>query len=222
MVATPVLALLTDVQSAILLTLAPTLAVNLWSMLHGGNLWTNVSRFWPIAIWMLVGSALGTVLLVYSDPNPFRLLLAAVIVLYLLSDVLKQIPWGWIRVYPRASGSAAGFMGGMLAGTVNVGGPTLMIYFLEMRVAPLVFIQSINFSFFLSKSTQTATFAVLGQLSIALLLFSIPLGIMALAGLRAGMWIRDRYSADAYRSWLRALLWVLVVLLVVQFFRQLG
>ena len=63
MVAPPVLALLTDVQTAILLTLAPNIAVNLWSMLRGGNLSESVGRYWPVAVWMLIGSAVGTVIL---------------------------------------------------------------------------------------------------------------------------------------------------------------
>jgi uncharacterized membrane protein YfcA len=209
------------IVSAILLTLAPNIAVNLWSMLRGGNLRESVGRFWPVAVWMLVGSAIGTLILVAMDPNPFRLLLAAVIVLYLMGDRLKRLDWSWIARHPHASGTGAGFLGGLLGGTVNVGGPALMIYFLELRVSPLVMVQAINLSFLLGKSTQAVTFGVLGVLTPALLLLSLPLGVMALIGLRSGMWLRDHFSADAYRGWLRGLLWFLGALLVLQFFRDL-
>lgn len=221
MVATPVLALLTNVQTAILLTLAPNIAVNLWSMLRGGNLSESVGRFWQVAVWMLIGSAAGTVILVMMDPNPFRLLLALVILLYLNSELLKRLDWSFIRRHPQRSGAGAGFLGGVLGGTVNVGGPALMIYFLELRVPPLVLVQAINLAFLLGKSTQAATFAAFGLLPMSLVLLSLPLGVMALIGLRSGMWLRERFSADAYRGWLRGLLWVLAVLLVVQFFRDL-
>ena len=221
MVATPVLALLTDVQTAILLTLAPNIAVNLWSMVRGGNLADSVGRFWHVAVWMLVGSALGTVILVALDPNPFRLLLAAVMLLYLASDRLKQLDWSWIQRHPHSSGTGAGLLGGMLGGTVNVGGPVLMIYFLELRVPPLVLVQAINLAFLLGKSTQAVTFGLLGVLSWQLVLLSLPLGVMALVGLRSGMWLRERFSANAYRGWMRGLLWLLAGLLVVQFIRDL-
>ncbi len=221
MVVTPILALLTDVQTAILLTLAPNIAVNLWSLVRGGGWWESVVRYWPVALWMLVGSAVGTLILVALDPNPFRLLLAATIVLYLLSERLKQIDWRWIRHYPRSSGAGAGFLGGMLGGTVNVGGPVLMIYFLELRIAPLVLVQAINLCFLLGKTMQTLTFSVLGVLSAELVWLSLPLGVAALVGLRLGMAIRERVAADTYRGWLRALLWLLCGLLVVQFFRAL-
>lgn len=221
MVATPILALLTDVQTAILLTLAPNIAVNLWSLIRGGDWWESVVRYWPVALWMLAGSAVGTLILVALDPNPFRLLLAATVVLYLLSDRLKQVDWSWIRRHPEPSGIGAGFFGGVLGGTVNVGGPVLMIYFLELRIAPLVLVQAINLCFLLGKTMQTLTFSVLGVLNAELLWLSLPLGVVALVGLRLGMGIRERVVADTYRGWLRALLWLLCGLLVVQFFRAL-
>ena len=221
MVATPVLALFTDVMTAILLTLAPNIAVNLWSLLRGGGWRESVALYWPVAVWMLVGSGVGTLILVAMDPNPFRLLLAATVVLYLVSDQLKRVNWSWMRRYPGPSGAGAGFVGGILGGTVNVGGPALMIYFLELRIAPLVLVQAINLCFLLGKSTQALTFAALGLLGLELLWLSLPLAITALIGLRAGMWIRERVNADTYRGWLRGLLWLLCILLVVEFFREL-
>lgn len=222
MVATPMLALLTDVQTAILLTLFPTMAVNLWSLLRGGNLGASVGRFWPVAVWMLLGSVLGTLMLVALDPNPLRLLLALVIVVYLLNEQIKRLDWSWIRRHPQSAGAVAGLSGGLLGGTVNVGGPALMIYFLEMRVAPLVLIQAINLAFLLGKSTQAATFAVLGLLPWALVVLSFPLLAAALIGLRIGMLVQDRISAATYRGWLRGLLWGLAILLLAQFFRELN
>lgn len=221
MVATPVLALFTDVMTAILLTLAPNIAVNLWSLLRGGGWRESVARYWPVAVWMLVGSGIGTLILVAMDPNPFRLLLAATVVLYLVSDRLNRLDWSWMRRYPGPSGVGAGFVGGILGGTVNVGGPAVMIYFLELRIAPLVLVQAINLCFLLGKSTQALTFAALGLLGLELLWLSLPLAITALAGLRVGMWIRERVNADTYRGWLRGLLWLLCILLVVEFFREL-
>ena len=221
MVATPLLALVTDVQTAILMTLGPNIAVNVWSMLRGGNLGESLGRFWHVAAWMLLGSVLGTLLLILLDPNPFRLLLALTIVLYLLSDQIKRIDFSIIQRHPKGSGRVAGLAGGLMGGTVNVGGPALMIYFLELRVAPLVVVQATNLAFLVGKSAQAATFTAFGMISPGLVLLSLPLAILALVGLRTGMAIRDRFSADAYRGWLRGVLWVLSGLLVVQFFRAL-
>lgn len=217
MVATPMLALLADVQTAILLTLVPNIAVNLWSMLRGGEWGNSLGRFWPVAVWMLLGAFLGTLVLTSLDPNPFRLLLAAVILVYLLNPYLRFFSWSWVSQHPQASGAGAGLLAGFLGGTVNVGGPALMIYFLEMRVPPIVWVQAINLAFLLGKIMQTATFAALGFLTVPWWFLSLPLTGVALLGLRAGMWIRERQPAERYRRGLQGLLWVLMVLLIVQF-----
>jgi len=46
------------------------------------------------------------------------------------------------------------------------------------------------------------------------------LTVPAVAALAAGMRVRDRIDAQTYRSWLRKALWVMVVLLVLQFSRS--
>lgn len=220
MVATPVLAAFSDVKTAILLTLAPNIAVNIWSLLHGGQWLDSVRAHWPVAVWMLGGSVIGTWLLSQMDPNPFRLLLALTLALYLLSHHLRQINWQWVRNHPRRSGIGFGLLGGFLGGTVNVGGPPLLIYFMELRLAPVVWVQALNLCFLVGKTAQVSTFAILGLLSAPLLLWSVPIGIVALIGLRSGMWLRARIPAQRYIHWLRALLWGLCALLLIQFTRE--
>jgi len=222
LVSTPLLALMTDVKTAILLTLAANILVNGYSMLRGGDWAASLGRFWPIAVWMPLGAALGTLWLVAVDPNPFRLLLAATMVFYLTSHYFRDLDWSWIPRHPQASGAGFGIGAGVLSGTVNVGGPALMIYFLEMKVAPLVLVQAINLAFFVSKITQAATFAALGYLGLELLLWSLPLALVSLGGLRAGMALRERVPADRFRGWLRGLLWLMAGMLVVQFFLELS
>ncbi len=223
MVSTPVLAVLTDVQTAILLTLAPNLAVNLYSVIRGGGWSASVGRYWPVAVWMLMGSIVGTLWLVSTDPNPFRLVLAGVLLLYLFSSRFQTLDWwGWMHRHEKPAGAGIGLVAGVLGGIVNVGGPLLVIFFLQLQVAPVVMVQVINLCFLLGKSAQAATFAGLGLFGPMLLLWSLPLGVLAMAGLRMGMAIRERTPVERFRSWLNVLLLVMAALLVIQFFMDLG
>ncbi|SIT69681.1 hypothetical protein SAMN05216526_1137 [Ectothiorhodosinus mongolicus] len=217
MVATPLLALMFDVKTAILLTLAPNVLVNLWSLMHGGGCWQTIKQYWYIAAVMTLGSAIGTVLLIVLDPNPFRLLLAASIVFYLVSDRLSRLDLSILSKKRHQSGIMIGLGGGLLGGTVNVGAPPLMIYFLELGVKPLVLVQAINLCFLAGKSTQIITFAALGYLTTDLIFWSIPLAIVAMGGLSVGMRLRQHFDASQYRKMLRLLLWLLSALLVSQF-----
>ena len=66
---TPLLALFMDVRTAILVTLLPTVAVNVVSIVRGGAWGESVGRFWPLALFALGGSVLGTHVLIVSDPG---------------------------------------------------------------------------------------------------------------------------------------------------------
>jgi hypothetical protein len=219
MVATPLLALATDVRSAILLTLLPTLAVNIPSILRGGNWRDSIGRHWPLACYIVLGSVIGTRVLMVSDPSPFRLLLAGMIVLYLLPQRSGSTP-GALQVLTRRRqlgyalfGLAAGF----LAGTVNVMVPLLIMFTLELGLAPLAMVQLFNLCFLSGKVAQLGTFGVAGVIDASLLLTTLPLILAAGAALWLGMRLRERIDAATYHRWLRRTLAVVAVLLCLQY-----
>ena len=72
LVATPLLVLSMDLRSAILLTLLPTIAINLVSIVSEPRWREALRRFWPIPLFTLVGSVLGTQVLLSVDPETQR------------------------------------------------------------------------------------------------------------------------------------------------------
>lgn len=218
MIATPLLALLTDVRSAILVTLVPTVAVNVLSILRGGRWRQSVGRFWPLVLFVALGAVLGTQLLVTVDPAPFKLLLAAIILLYLSLDRLKSVDQSWIRRRTLLAFGAFGVVSGFLAGTVNVMVPVLIIFVLEMDLDRTATVQVLNLCFLTGKLSQVAVLSSIGLFSLSNLGESVPLAIAASIALLAGMAIQDRISADTYRVWLRKALLFVSILLIAQFF----
>jgi uncharacterized protein len=49
-ISTPVVAMMTDIKTAILVTLFPNIAVNLISVLRGGNWRRSIGKYWPVAV----------------------------------------------------------------------------------------------------------------------------------------------------------------------------
>jgi hypothetical protein len=96
MIATPLLAMVTDMKTAILYIAIPTLLINLISIYSEGNFLQAVKRFYPLAIIGMIGSAIGTQILIYSSSELFKLLLAFSILLYLFIQKFK-IQMKWIR-----------------------------------------------------------------------------------------------------------------------------
>lgn len=217
LVATPIIALVTDVRTAIIILLIPTMVVNITSILSGGRFMDVVKRFWFILLFIGAGSYIGTSMLVLIDPNPFRLLLALVILFYLHTRNTSSLNWTFIREHPAVTGAGVGSVAGFLAGTVNITMPPLIIYFTEMRLKPLQIIQILNVCFFMGKISQTGTFIARDALDLHTVLISIPFSVVAIVLLKYGITIRNRIDAETYRRWLMTALKIIAVVLVIQF-----
>lgn len=217
LVATPLIALVTDVKTAIILTLAPTLTVNVISIIQGGQWQESLGKYWFVAVFVLLGSLVGTELLIVSDPRPFKLVLALILLLYLFTSAIKRLDWGWISRRPTLWGVGFGAAAGVMAGTVNVAVPVLIIYFSELRLAPLALVQSLNLSFLAGKAAQLGMFGWSGYLHPAVLLMSAPLALAAGISLFAGIALRRRIDAETYRRWLRGMLFIVAAVLILQF-----
>lgn len=221
MTATPLLALFLDLRSAIVLTLLPTVAVNLVSLLRGGRWSRSLGRYWPLAVYTAAGGIAGTALLVHTDPEPYRLWLAAIILLYLNLDRLRGRGPRWVRHRRAAALAMFGLAAGLSVGTVNVMVPLLVILFLELDEPSRVMVQVFNLCFLAGKLAQIGTFVRAGALDGALALATLPLAGAGLAGLAAGMILHDRIPEPVYRRGLRGVLWIVAGILLLQFMRWL-
>lgn len=217
LVATPLLALMTDVRSAILLTLLPTVAVNLASLLRGGGWSQSIGRFWPLALWAVAGSVAGSRLLVAVDPAPFELLLAALVMLYLWASSRRDFRLPWLREHPSLGMLVFGVLAGFAAGTTNVMVPLLVIYALEYGLGRTASVQVFNLCFMAGKLSQMAVFAGAGLLTGPVVLATTPLALLGLCTLAAGMLVRERIPTATYRRIVRHVLLGLALLLLGRF-----
>lgn len=220
LVATPLLALVFDVRTAIMVTLLPTVAVNVASIIRGGRWSESVGRFWPLALFALAGSVFGTHVLIISDPAPFKLLLAALVLLYLGATRVRSFSMRWPIAHQGVAMLVFGSIAGLAAGTTNVMVPILIIYTLELGLAPTAMVQTFNLCFLSGKLSQIAVFATAGLLTTQLLVGTAPLALVALVALTLGMAMRARIATDVYRRIVKRVLSVLAVLLIAQYFLE--
>lgn len=220
LVATPLLALFTDVRSAILITLLPTASVNIFSILRGGRWSESIGRFWPLAAYVVAGGIAGTYLLVISNPAPFKLLLAALVLLYLFASQASRFRMQWVGEHLVLSMLIFGLVAGLAAGSTNVMVPILIIFSLELELRRTAMVQVFNLCFLSGKLTQIGVFAAAGLLTGHLLLTTAPLAVVAVAALFAGMKLRDRIPTDTYKNTVRHVLLLLAFLLIGQYVLQ--
>jgi uncharacterized membrane protein YfcA len=215
-ISTPLLVLMFDVKTAIILNLLPNFIVNLISVVRGGNWGASLGKYWPVAIWVLIGSFLGASFLILSPQEPIRLMLAVMIIAYLCQQRLARLDWSWLARYPRLSACAFGMTGGFFSGSVNNSLPPLLIYFMLLGVETTVMTQILNLCFLGGKVVQATTLAAAGEIRVSAALANIPLTLVALAGMYAGMKLQTRISAQVYGKVLRYVLFAIALLLAWQ------
>jgi len=213
LLSTPLVALITDVRTAVLTTLVPNLVLNLISIVRGAGAAATLRRHWPVAAYVLLGAVAGTRVLAMADARALKLLLAAMIVSYLLLSGPRGVDWSRLQRFPRLAPLVFGCLGGFFSGAVNVAVPPLLIYFSALQMAPLAMTQALNLSFFVGRSAQAASLLTSGQLSSALLVLSLPLTLISVLALVAGFRIQPRIRAATFARVVRTMLWAMAATL---------
>ena len=216
LISTPLVALLLDIKTAVLVTVLPNIAVNTLSILRGGNWRESIGKYWPLAIWVVLGTVLGTRLLLTVRHEPLQILLAIMIAVFLLQDRLGRLDWSWVRQKPRLASAVFGVTAGILSGAVNVALPPLVIYLLTLQLTPIALTQTLNLCFIAGKTVQATALGVSDAASQGLLYASLPMVLVAVAAVYAGMRLQAGISAGTYRGLLRKALGVIAISLVVQ------
>lgn len=217
LVATPMLTLVLDIKTTILVLLVPSMVMTLISVFRGGNLRDGVARFWFMPITLVIGSYIGTRILIGANPAHFVLLLAVCLLVFLNLDRLGKLEYRSVKDNPRFWGVLTGLVAGLFEATANVSGPPLLMYFIMLGLGPSTLVQLLNFSFIGGKATQIITWSMSGGISLAYWVSTLPLAVLAVVTLLMGQRVRSRIDAASYMAWLRKFLWAMVVLLLLQY-----
>ena len=218
---TPMLSMFMDVRSAILISLLPTITVNLISITSVRNWKESIRQSWQLPCWVFVGGIVGAFLIVVNDPAPFKLLLALLVLLYLLIERSKGAVFGNLHRYPASANLGFGLAAGVSAGSTNTMVPILVIYALELSLTRDVMVPLYNFCFLIGKATQVGVFTASGVFTLKIALSTISLACVAAIALIFGKSLRDKITTDLYLKIIKSGLFVMALVLIAQFFWQL-
>ena len=217
MVATPMIAAVTDMRTAVILIVLPCVATTFTNVVLTGQFLPTLRRFWFMPLCMLIGAAIGTWLFVAYPQFPFALLLAGVIVLYLYLDHLGRVEWAFVPRHRVAAGVGFALLAGLSEGAANVAAPPLLMYLFSLGVDRMVFVQVLNLCFTVGKPTQMAILTMEGGVTWMQWAITLPFAALATVATVYGIRVRERIDAQAYRRWLVRLLLVMALMLVMQY-----
>lgn len=214
MIATPLLATFMDLKKAVLYTLIPTLAVNS-SSIKRNNSFSEIWKGYKVLILsVMVGSILGSHILVVYYSDYYKLILAFVILMYLNKERFKISLAPYMEHHTLSMTILLGFLSGIVGGIVNIMIPVLIILMIELKLEKKRSIGVMNFCFITNKALQIIIFGYHGSFTASNVLAIIPLILIALIGFNLGSKIQDKIDEEQYRRLLNIALWFLSFYLI--------
>ena len=212
---TPLLALVVDVKTAVAALVIPNLVMDGLQLRRQGPLGATPRRLAPLLIFTMLGTIVGTKLLVTLSGRTATLILGAFVLGFVALDLARfspRVPAGWERLLAPPVGLAAGVMGGI----TNAPGTALALYFVALGMDKREFVRSIAFTFLVVKAVQLASLGWYGLLGWPLVLGSLGLTAAGLAGFGLGVRVQDRLDQRAFNRGVLVFLATLGVWLVVR------
>jgi uncharacterized membrane protein YfcA len=212
---TPLLALVVDVKTAVAVLVIPNLVMDGLQLRRQGPLGATPRRLAPLLVFTMLGTIVGTKLLVALSGRTATLILGVFVLGFVLLDLARfspRVPAGWERLLAPPVGLAAGVMGGI----TNAPGTALALYFVALGMDKREFVRSIAFTFLVVKGVQLASLGWYGLLGWTLVLGSLGLTAAALAGFGLGVRVQDRLDQRAFNRGVLVFLATLGAWLVVR------
>ncbi|HKA34157.1 MAG TPA: sulfite exporter TauE/SafE family protein [Candidatus Binatia bacterium] len=213
LIATPMVALLLDIRTAVVILIIPNLLMDAAQIFRGSLSIAIFRRFRWLLLWTILGVFLGTKVLV--------MLPAWILNLTLGATVLAFVAWSLLRVEFRISprlekilSPLVGIVGGFLNGMTNAAGPVPAIYLYSLKLPKVEFIKSIATIFIVTKLSQLAAVSTWNLFDRARLELSLGVTLFVLAGFYLGLKAQDRVNQETFNRALLALLFAIGVALI--------
>ena len=205
---TPLLALVIDVKTAVAVLVIPNMVMDGLQLRRSGPIGDAPRRLAPLLLFTMIGTVIGTKLLVALSPRTATMILGVFILGYVLLDLARfspRVPPSWELTLAAPVGLAAGIMGGI----TNAPGTPIALYLVALGMEKKEFVRSIAFTFLVVKGVQLVTLVWYGLLTWSLAVVSLGLAATGLAGFALGLKLQDRLDQ---RSFSRAVLIFLAAL----------
>ena len=205
---TPLLALVVDVKTAVAVLVIPNMVMDGLQLRRSGPIGDAPRRLALLLLFTMIGTVIGTKLLVALSPRTATMILGVFILGYVLLDLARlspRVPPSWELTLAAPVGLAAGIMGGI----TNAPGTPIALYLVALGMEKKEFVRSIAFTFLVVKGVQLVTLVWYGLLTWSLAVVSLGLAATGLAGFALGLKLQDRLDQ---RSFSRAVLIFLAAL----------
>ena len=212
-IATPLLALVVDVKTAVALSILPNIVMDALQAGRRGSLLATARRLTVLLAFGFLGTVVGTHSLLLMSSRLALAILGVVALGFVglnVSGVAFHVPARTSRWLSPPVGFAAGFLGGV----TNVPGTLLVLYFRALGMDKQEFVRSVALCFMSFKVVQLVSVASYGLLTWSLLGTSVGLTIVGLGAFWLGLRVQDALPERIFNHVVLAFLTLLGVSLL--------
>ncbi len=213
LIATPMVTLLLDIRTAIVILIIPNIIMDITQMFRGSLPREILRRFSWLFVLTVVGVFLGTSVLVVLPIWLLNLFLGIMVLLFVTSNAFQV----HFRVSPSIEtlvSPVAGLVGGFLNGMTNAAGPAVAIYLYSLGLDKREFIKSISTIFMITKVSQLIAISTWNLFTFERLTLSLGVTLFVLVGFYVGLKTQDRVSQKTFNRVLMILLFFVGMALI--------
>ncbi|HEX2227753.1 MAG TPA: sulfite exporter TauE/SafE family protein [Candidatus Binatia bacterium] len=213
LIATPMVALLLDIRTAITILILPNLFMDSAQVMRGGFPYEVFRRFANLIAPTIIGVFLGTMVLVKLPLWVLNFCLGIMVLVFVFANLMKLR----FKVSLRAEKILSplfGFVSGFLNGMTNAAGPTLAIYLYSLNLEKRAFVKSIATVFIVTKISQLVAISTWNLFNWATMSLSVQVLLFTLAGFYAGIKAQDRVNQQTFNRGLLGLLFLIGLTLI--------
>lgn len=198
-VAVPLLNLIVDLRTTVILLAIPLIITNVPQAIQGDRIPVVLRRLWPILAGMVVKVAIGVTLLSLSNPAHLKpvvgIILLAVCALMWFAPKLTVPPY-----LERFASPVAGLVGGLAGGLAALPGPFVFVYLLALGLKRDQFVQYSSMFLVISAAVMTAFLHGQGLMGWKDAIISTLATLPIFAGMWAGAFVRNYVSQELFRK----------------------
>ena len=221
LIATPTVALLLDIRTAIAILILPNLFMDSAQVIRDGFPYAVFRRFASLIAPTIIGVFLGTMVLVKLPLWVLNFCLGVMVLLFVLANLLK-LQFTISQRAEKLLSPLFGFVSGFLNGMTNAAGPSLAIYLYSLKLEKRMFVKTIATIFVTTKLSQLVAISTWNLFNWNTITLSVQVLLFTLAGFYAGMKAQDRVNQQTFNRGLLGLLLVIGLVLVWRALTQMG
>ncbi len=213
LIATPMVTLLLDIRTAIVILIIPNIIMDITQMFRRSLPREILRRFSWLFVLTILGVFLGTSVLVTLPVWVLNLLLGIMVLFFVASNVFQFT----IRIAPSVEARISPVIGlvvGFLNGMTNAAGPALAIYLYSLGLPKREFIKSISTIFMVTKVSQLVAVSTWNLFTPSRLILSLGVTLFVLVGFYLGLKTQDRVSQKSFNRVLMVLLFIVGIALI--------